>query len=174
MYFIFQSLETSDLQDVGVIHKPDFVAHPEKYFSESSAGKRQSADTTVPTLPSVTDSKYFFPLFLKLDLSYYGQVAKKNEISQPNFQFTTLTLPLLNSIDLQMRYDERSLFPKFILEMEAKMKATHALGMRVSRGARARGDTLQARSRGSHEVPQASNKKMTSWKVLLTSKGKDL
>ena len=116
----------------------------------------------------------FFPLFLKLDLSYYGQVAKKNEISQPNFQFTTLTLPLLNSIDLQMRYDERSLFPKFILEMEAKMKATHALGMRVSRGARARGDTLQARSRGSHEVPQANNKKMTSWKVLLTSKGKDL
>lgn len=81
MYLIFQSLETSDLQDVGVIHKPDFVAHPEKYFSESSAGKRQSADTTVPTLPSVTDSKYFFPLFLKLDLSYYGQVAKKNEIS---------------------------------------------------------------------------------------------
>lgn len=116
----------------------------------------------------------FFPLFLKLDLSYYGQVAKKNEISQPNFQFTTLTLPLLNSKDLQMRYDERSLFPKFILEMEAKMKATHALGMRVSRGARARGDTLQARSRGSHEVPQANNKKMTSWKVLLTSKGKDL
>ncbi|CAH3148711.1 unnamed protein product [Pocillopora meandrina] len=127
----YASLETSDLQDVGVIHKPDFVAHPEKYFSESSAGKRQSADTTVPTLPSVTDN-------------------------------------------LQMRYDERSLFPKFILEMEAKMKATHALGMRVSRGARARGDTLQARSRGSHEVPQANNKKMTSWKVLLTSKGKDL
>lgn len=127
----YASLETSDLQDVGIIHKPDFVAHPEKYFSESSAGKRQSADTTVPTLPSVTDN-------------------------------------------LQMRYDERSLFPKFILEMEAKMKATHALGMRVSRGARARGDTLQARSRGSHEVPQANNKKMTSWKVLLTSKGKDL
>lgn len=127
----YASLETSDLQDVGVIHKPDFVAHPERYFSESSAGKRQSADTTVPTLPSVTDN-------------------------------------------LQMRYDERSLFPKFILEMEAKMKATHALGMRVSRGARARGDTLQARSRGSHEVPQANNKKMTSWKVLLTSKGKDL
>ena len=56
----YASLETSDLQDVGVIHKPDFVAHPEKYFNESSAGKRQSADTTVPTLPSVTDSKYFF------------------------------------------------------------------------------------------------------------------
>ncbi|PFX20038.1 WD repeat-containing protein 49-like isoform X1 [Stylophora pistillata] len=127
----YASLETSDLQDVGVIHKPDFVAHPEKYFSERSAGKRQSTDTSVPTLPSVTDN-------------------------------------------LQMRYDERSLFPKYILEMEAKMKATHALGMRASRGARARGDALQARSRGSHEVPQANNKKMTSWKVLLTSKGKDL
>lgn len=56
-YFIFQSLETSDLQDVGVIQKPDFVAHPEKYFIERSAGKRRSQDTTVPTLPSVTDSK---------------------------------------------------------------------------------------------------------------------
>lgn len=54
---MFQSLETSDLQDVGVIQKPDFVAHPEKYFTERSAGKRRSTDTAVPTLPSVTDSK---------------------------------------------------------------------------------------------------------------------
>lgn len=88
-----------------------------------------------------------------------------------------LTFPntfLLNSVDLQMRYDEKSLFPKYILDMEAKMKATHALGMRVSRGARARGESIQVRSRGSHDVPQASNKKMTSWRVLLTSKGKDM
>jgi hypothetical protein len=35
-----------------------------------------------------------------------------------------------------MRYDEKSLFPKSILDMEAKMKATHALGMGVSRASR--------------------------------------
>ena len=73
-----------------------------------------------------------------------------------------------------MRYDEKSLFPKYILEMEAKMKATHALGLRVSRGARARGDSLQAKSRGSHEAPQANSKKLAGWRVLLPSKGKDM
>ena len=29
-----------------------------------------------------------------------------------------------------MRYDEKNLFPKYILEMEAKMKATHAIASR--------------------------------------------
>ena len=73
-----------------------------------------------------------------------------------------------------MRYDEKSLFPKYILEMETKMKTAHALGLRVSRGARARGDSLQAKSRASHDGPQANNKKLAGWRVLLTSKGKDL
>lgn len=75
--------------------------------------------------------------------------------------------------DLQMRYDEKSLFPKYILEMEAKMKAAHALGMRVSRGTRARVDSLQGKSRASHEGSQANSKKMGAWRVLLTNKGKD-
>lgn len=55
---MFQSLDTLELQEVGVIHKPDFVAHPERYFTESSAGKRSSTDTVLPSLPNVTDSKY--------------------------------------------------------------------------------------------------------------------
>ena len=80
----------------------------------------------------------------------------------------------MTSLDLQMRYDEKSLFPKYILEMEAKMKATHALGLRVSRGARARGDSVQTKSRGSHDTPQASSKKLTGWRVLLAGKGKDM
>lgn len=81
---------------------------------------------------------------------------------------------LVNSVDLQMRYDEKSLFPKYILDMEAKMKATHALGMRVSRGARARGDSMQGKSRVSHEGSQANSKKIAGWRILLTNKGKDL
>lgn len=79
----------------------------------------------------------------------------------------------LYSIDLQMRYDEKSLFPKYILEMEAKMKATHALGIRTSRGARTRGDSSQTKPRASHEGTQLNSKRVTSWRVLLTSKGKD-
>ena len=79
----------------------------------------------------------------------------------------------LFSIDLQMRYDEKSLFPKYILEMEAKMKAAHALGIRTSRGARARGDSSQTKPRASHEGTQLTNKRVASWRVLLTSKGKD-
>lgn len=77
------------------------------------------------------------------------------------------------SIDLQMRYDEKSLFPKYILEMEAKMKATHALGIRTSRGARTRGDSSQTKPRASHEGTQLNSKRVASWRVLLTSKGKD-
>ena len=72
-----------------------------------------------------------------------------------------------------MRYDEKSLFPRHILEMEAKMKAAHALGLRVSRGARTRGDSMQTKSRASHEGTQVNSKKMAGWRVLLTSKGKD-
>ena len=55
--FFLQSLDTSDLQEVGVIHKPDFVAHPERYFSQSSAGKRRSGDTFLPSIPAVADSE---------------------------------------------------------------------------------------------------------------------
>ena len=72
-----------------------------------------------------------------------------------------------------MRYDEKSLFPKYILEMEAKMKATHALGIRTSRGARTRGDSSQTKPRASHEGTQLNSKRVASWRVLLTSKGKD-
>ena len=57
LYFFLQSLDTSDLQEVGVIHKPDFVAHPDRYFSQSSAGKRRSGDTFLPSLPVIADSE---------------------------------------------------------------------------------------------------------------------
>lgn len=54
--FVVQSLDTTDLQEVGGIQKPDFIAHPERYFSESSAGKRRSKGV-LPSLPNVTESK---------------------------------------------------------------------------------------------------------------------
>ena len=37
------------------------------------------------------------------------------------------------SLAISMRYDEKNLFPKYILEMEAKMKVTHAMASRGSR-----------------------------------------
>ena len=64
-----------------------------------------------------------------------------------------------------MRYDEKSLFPKYILEMEAKMKAAHALGIRTSRGARARGDSSQTKPRASHEGTQLNNKRVAKLKL---------
>ncbi|XP_067024528.1 cilia- and flagella-associated protein 337-like isoform X2 [Acropora muricata] len=126
----YASLDTSDLQEVGVIHKPDFVAHPDRYFSQSSAGKRRSGDTFLPSLPVIADN-------------------------------------------LHMRYDEKSLFPKHILDMEAKMKAMHAISLRASRGTRARGDSVQARSRASHDAYQPTGKKLTGWKFLLANKNKE-
>ena len=72
-----------------------------------------------------------------------------------------------------MRYDEKNLFPKYILDMEAKMKAMHALSLRTSRGTRARGDSVQPRSRASHDAYQAAGKKLTAWKFLLANKNKE-
>ena len=54
------------------------------------------------------------------------------------------------------------------------MKAAHALSLRASRSTRARGDSLQGKSRTSHEGSQANSKKMAGWRVLLTNKTKDL
>ena len=38
-----------------------------------------------------------------------------------------------SSLAISMRYDEKNLFPKYILDMEAKMKVTHAMASRGSR-----------------------------------------
>ncbi|XP_048581905.1 WD repeat-containing protein 49 isoform X2 [Nematostella vectensis] len=117
----YAALETAELADVGTISKPDFVSHPEKYFSErQSAGKRSKA---LPPLPSITER-------------------------------------------LQMRYDDKSLFPKSILEMEAKMKAAHALGLRASRAASKRTDGQPSRA-GNH----GARKYTMSWNKVLMKRG---
>lgn len=41
--------------------------------------------------------------------------------------------PLFSFSAISMRYDEKNLFPKYILDMEAKMKATHAIATRGTR-----------------------------------------
>ncbi|KAK2571481.1 WD repeat-containing protein 49 [Acropora cervicornis] len=88
----------------------------------------------------------------------------------PQFRVTTWQQTIL---DLHMRYDEKSLFPKHILDMEAKMKAMHAISLRASRGTRARGDSVQARSRASHDAYQPTGKKLTGWKIILANKNKE-
>ncbi|EDO29796.1 predicted protein, partial [Nematostella vectensis] len=67
---------------------------------------------------------------------------------------------------LQMRYDDKSLFPKSILEMEAKMKAAHALGLRASRAASKRTDGQPSRA-GNH----GARKYTMSWNKVLMKRG---
>ena len=65
-----------------------------------------------------------------------------------------------------MRYDEKNLFPKYILEMEAKMKATHAL--RMSRTGRFRsnaGSSSQSRTRS--QAAESPQKKGGNWNKVL-------
>lgn len=61
--FVFlQSLDTSELDEVGLIQKPEFVTHPERYFSEKPArGKRGSA---LPPLATTVESEYCSVLFI--------------------------------------------------------------------------------------------------------------
>lgn len=67
-----------------------------------------------------------------------------------------------------MRYDEKSLFPKSILDMEAKMKTTHLLGLRVSRASR-RIDPPRIR------VQEASNqtRRPSNWNKLIMKRTKN-
>eukprot|EP00112_Aurelia_sp_Birch-Aquarium-sp1_P013143 Seg278.9 transcript_id=Seg278.9/GoldUCD/mRNA.D3Y31 product="WD repeat-containing protein 49" protein_id=Seg278.9/GoldUCD/D3Y31 len=73
----YQALNCKDLSDVPCLIKPDFVLHPEKYFSGNSD---KSKSEEIPYLPPIVDC-------------------------------------------LQQRHDERSLFPKSLLE-EMKLKST--------------------------------------------------
>ena len=66
----FQALNCNDLTDVPTLLKPDFVFHPEKYFTNNADQVRSEE---IPCLPPIVDS-------------------------------------------LQQRHDEKSLFPKSILE----------------------------------------------------------
>ena len=77
----FQSLDTSDLKDVGVIQKPDFVAHPERYFSQSLGGKQQNP-TVLPPIPTVTDSKSLLLPTVKGDKLSLASVSKCYHIRQ--------------------------------------------------------------------------------------------
>ena len=71
----FQALNCKDLSDVPTLLKPDFVLHPERYFSSNS---KESKSEEIPVLPPIVDS-------------------------------------------LQQRHDERSLFPKSLLD-DMRMK----------------------------------------------------
>ena len=62
---------------------------------------------------------------------------------------------------VSMRYDEKNLFPRHILEMEAKMKATHAMIPRAARtttraatGTRGKPSPAQEAHKGPHLKPQ--------------------
>ena len=66
----FQALNCKDLSEVPTLFKPDFVVHPERYFSSDN---KESKSEEIPVLPPIVDS-------------------------------------------LQQRHDERSLFPKSILD----------------------------------------------------------
>ena len=72
----FQALNCKDLSDVPTLLKPDFVLHPERYFSSS---KKMSKVEEIPVLPPIVDH-------------------------------------------LQQRHDEKSLFPKSLLD-EMRTKA---------------------------------------------------
>nr|XP_006816071.1 PREDICTED: WD repeat-containing protein 49-like [Saccoglossus kowalevskii] len=73
----YAALGTSELDDVAVLSKPDFVTHPHRYFSDPD-----DPSFKVEKLPHIADR-------------------------------------------LKATFDEKTLFPKYILEFEAKMKQTH-------------------------------------------------
>jgi hypothetical protein len=51
-----------------------------------------------------------------------------------------------------MRYDEKNLFPKYILEMEAKMKATHAIASRGSHANTRAGASTRSKPSPAHDT----------------------
>ena len=67
------------------------------------------------------------------------------------FMFTG-HLSRFSSLAISMRYDEKNLFPKYILEMEAKMKVTHAIASRGSRANTRAGASTRSKPSSSHEA----------------------
>ena len=51
-----------------------------------------------------------------------------------------------------MRYDEKNLFPKYILEMEAKMKATRVIASRGSRANTRAGASTRSKPSSSQDA----------------------
>ncbi|XP_070547299.1 LOW QUALITY PROTEIN: cilia- and flagella-associated protein 337-like [Ptychodera flava] len=83
-----QALDTSDLNDVGHLKKPDFVVNPHKYFSDPD-----DPSFKVERLPNI------------------AEVQPLEEVYARG--------------GLKAVFDEKNLFPKYILEFEAKMKQQH-------------------------------------------------
>ena len=74
-----------------------------------------------------------------------------------------------------MRYDEKSLFPKYILDMETKMRTAHTLSLRGSRGSKLKsiaGINSVSPSRmkvllGDQAAQGEKTKKTPSWNKIL-------
>ncbi|XP_071492952.1 cilia- and flagella-associated protein 337-like [Diadema antillarum] len=87
-----QALGVSQLDEVGTLQKPDFIAHPHKYFRSA-----EEAET--------------------------GSDILQNKGSSP---------------ELKNSFDERSLFPKYILDYEAEMKLKHRFLLEGQLGSKAK------------------------------------
>lgn len=79
--------------------------------------------------------------------------------------------------ELQMRYDEKSLFPKHILDMDAKMKTAHALNLRGKRGSKFKGRVSVNNSPnrlkgllGDPVVQVEKTKKAPNWNKMLINR----
>ena len=120
----FQALDCKDLSDVPTLLKPDFVLHPERYFSSSS---KAPSSEDIPVLPPIIES-------------------------------------------LQQRHDEKSLFPKTLLD-DMRMK-TASLAF-ASNSKYSKGPYQPITHRPSNFLPMLSASRQTRNSIDSTKASKD-
>ncbi|CAB4027277.1 WD repeat-containing 49-like, partial [Paramuricea clavata] len=108
---------------------------PQTRENKSTARQKEKNCTEAGLTYSSLDTK---------ELSSVHSLHKPDFVNNPSkyfnddFMDTSRGTPRVDAVPpitetISMRYDEKNLFPKYILDMEAKMKVTHAMASRGSR-----------------------------------------
>ena len=121
----FQALNCKDLSDVPTLLKPDFVMHPERYFS---SGNKKSKVEEIPVLPPIVDN-------------------------------------------LQQRHDERSLFPKSLLD-DMRMKTASLAFSNNSKYAKGSHPPVSQKASNTMSVTSLNRQTRTNLDANKTSKDK--
>ncbi|XP_064645218.1 WD repeat-containing protein 49-like isoform X2 [Lineus longissimus] len=153
----YSALDTLNLEDTQVLKKPDFIFNPEKYFSEEIEGPLMQIPKTDPRLPQLAESGAPISPALSVQVTSYDKWSDS---------------------PLKAAFDEKSLFPKYILEFENKMKNFHSntlnqyqnkTGKRFSTnlGPSAMGNLATPQPQG--RVPSPGRKRPTRLKPIIKS-----
>ncbi|XP_074661966.1 cilia- and flagella-associated protein 337-like isoform X2 [Tubulanus polymorphus] len=101
----YSALTTLELSNISALKKPDFMFYPEKYFSEET-------EKSIGVIP---------PIERRIPFLAENGATSTSSAAAAKYQSFDKWL----AGPLKAAFDEKSLFPKYILDFESKMKSYH-------------------------------------------------